>query len=158
MMPPNEETQRMTLEWCRSSPRELVGIIQSVDTKLIDILAAASVIIGITTALGGTMDAITWGLAAAPFGVAVLAYLLIFGLVLRQLRPKDVEGPDDPRKTEGYWSLSPIDAITHHWELLGNAYKKNSGVLKAKTRAVEWCVWFLAIEVVALVLWLAVAT
>ena len=38
-MPPNEEIRKMTPEWCRDSPKELVATIWSSDTMLIDILA-----------------------------------------------------------------------------------------------------------------------
>ena len=67
-------------------------------------------------------------------------------------------GPDDPRLTHGYWNLAPAEAVTHHWSLLAQAYKGNAKVLEPKMGTVKWCVVSLAVEVLALFLWLAITT
>ena len=155
-MPPdaNSETQRMTLEWCRNSPREMAPILHGMDAKLIGILATASVIISFVASMAGEI-ALDW--TVAPFAVAVAAYLYIFGDVLRQIWPKTVEGPDDPRTTRMYWRLAPAVAIEHHWGLLEKAYATNSSVLTSKSRAIKVCVFLLVVVALALVVWIALA-
>lgn len=152
MNQPNDETKRMTFEWCRNSPKEMLPIIASADTKLIGLLATASVIIGVVSTL---MHEVLCNWSLIPFAFSVLAYVSIFAIVLIQLRPKSAEGPDDPRETRKYWSVTPQQALDYHWTLLEKAYGQNQTVLRAKARAIQWCIGLLVVEVLALIVWLS---
>ena len=157
----HQATKDMTLEWYQDAPEGLTLNALSIDTKLVGVLAASSVLIGVAAALGaGVDDRFKLGFSLINFSVACFAYLINFAGILWQIRPKDFEKCDDPTRPDMdlYWSQAPKKAREVRWKVLQRAYRTNRGVLDGKTAWLENSIHLLGAETIALIAWLVTAS
>ena len=146
----------LTFEWGRIAPEELGKIADAIDTKLLGVFAAASVIIGVTTAL---VQDINIGYPGIPFAVSFVAYALILVFSLWGLWPRQFPGPSSPKMLrEHYWKLKPDKAKAHYWGHKEKQYNLIYPKVRLKGRLLSCAVPLLGVEVVSLISWLLVIT
>ena len=146
----------LTFEWGRIAPNELGNIADAIDTKLLGVFAAASVIIGVTTALVQDID---FGYSGILFAIPFVAYTLILVASLWGLWPRQFPGPSSPKMLrEHYWKLEPDKARAHYWVHKEKQYNDIYPKVRFKGRLLSYAVPLLGVEVVFLILWLLVIT
>ena len=151
-----QKTKNLTLEWSQGGPGGLIQASMGIDMKLIGILAASSVLIGVTVSLAGVggITSTLSGWPLAPFLVAAIAWLINFAGTLHHIRPKTYHRSDDPTNMEDYWNQQPDRAREARWTYLQRAYGNNLGVLLSKANWLKYSTALLGGETIALVLWL----
>ena len=146
----------LAFEWGRTAPGELSKVADAIDTKLLGVFAAASVIIGVTTAL---VQDINIGYPGIPFAVSFAAYALILVVSLWGLWPRQFPGPSSPKMLrEYYWKLEPDKARVHYLGHKEKQYNDMYPKVRLKGRLLSCAVPLLGVEVIFLILWLLVIT
>ena len=149
-----QQTKDLTLEWVRHAPAALSQSALSVDAKLIGILAASSVLIGVVVSLASnTGTEVFSGYGLCVFVVAALTYISIVTGTLIVVRPTAFEDADDPHKASDYWPHPPAHAREIRWGVIRRAYSYNRSQLERKTAWLKWSIGLLGIETVSLVVW-----
>lgn len=139
-------------EWGRTATEQLAHEADALDTKIIAIFTAGSVIIGVITALS---NKIRLNYTIIPFVVACISFILIFIMSLWVIRAQWVFVADSPRiLKEDYWKLEPDEAKEKYWNWLEKDYDKNYKIIVSKGKALAMTIPLLAIETLALLLWL----
>ena len=151
-----QETKDLTLDWSEGGPGALIQASMGIDMKLIGILAASSVLMGVTVSLAGVGGvASTWsGWPLVAFLFAAAAWIINFAGTLYQVWPKMYHRSDDPTNMEDYWSQQPAAAREARWTYLQRAYENNFKVLSSKANWLKYSTALLGVETIALVVWL----
>ena len=156
----NQDTKDITLTWSESGPDALIQAARSIDMKLIGILAASSVLIGVSASLGGTGRVnpfqVDWPLI--PFSLAAVAYVINFVGTLWKIWPRKFELCADPTNMETYWQYEPERAREARWRVLKRAYERNLAISESKGNWLKASTALLGTETIALVAWLIWAT
>lgn len=162
-MDTSEKTKRMVLEWSRNAPEDLIAHAMGIDAKLIGILTTASAVLSIAAAIGVAIFAnereLTlncWSaLAGLAFGVALISYIVIVGIILLKVDKKDYSrsnAPDTEAKgKDEYWNQNPEDLVNFEWKTVKLAYKKNLAISNDKADGLRTSVILLAILTLALI-------
>lgn len=141
----------LTYEWGRTAPEQLSKEASLLDTKILGILFAANIIIGVMVALAGKIQ---FDLTLIPFSIASIAFLIIFMKSLLAYRTRRLYVCDSPEiLQQDYWRLEPDEAKEAYWEFVKEDFKDNLEVVKIKGQAILLTVPLLAIEVVSLIVW-----
>ncbi len=142
----------LTYEWGRTAPDELAKYADALDTKLVGLLAAASIIISVVAGLPRSIP-LNW--TAVPFGIAVMSFAIVFTTCMLALHSRQFRVTDSPTILKrDWWSLEPEVLKEQYWEYVEDAFKENYQAVKTKGQALQLVVPFLGIEVVALLVWL----
>ena len=141
-----------TYEWGRIAPEQLSKEADSLDTKIIGLFAAASIIISVVATLAKEIS-VDWRLI--PFVVAGLSFLVLFSRSIQVLRGYKFFVTDDPKiLREDWWILDPNEVKIKYWASIERAFENNYKAVDAKERAVQIIVPLLAVEVLSLIVWL----
>ena len=147
----NPKTKQLTDDWSRGSADQLVQSAQSVDAKMVGVLAAGSVVIGVAaTAVTNGFD---WALALVPLGIALVGYVVILLSAFICLKPKDYRRPTNPVILKKYWSLEPEEALERHSSFVLAAFECNKAILDRKTKLLSYGLQALALETIGIVVW-----
>ena len=152
-------TQKLVDEWSRESPYEIIHAGRSVDTKMVGVLAAGSVVIGVIAATVGSATAgmakehIEFTVSLAAVFAAALAFLVILMSAWRCLFPKDFRQPLTREALDKKKHLPP-DKFEHwHRGLVLSTYQTNKGLLAAKTKMLRCGLVALALEMLLIGCW-----
>ena len=145
-------SMEITYEWGRAAPEQLSKEADALDTKIIGLFAAASIIIGVVATLAKEFR-LNWTLL--PFAVAGISFLVIFVRSMWVLRAYQFLVADDPKiLREDWWILEPYQVKQKYWASIERAFAKNYKAVNAKGRALQLIVPLLALEVISLIVWL----
>jgi len=153
MMETKDEYPSMdiTYEWGRTAPEQLSRESSSLDTKILGVLVAANVIIGVVVALIGQVQL---DISLIPLGIASISFLIIFAVSLWAYRGQLFYVADSPEVLEeDYWKLEPYQAKRAYWEHVKKDFELNLKATKAKGKTLLRIVPLLALEVIALIVW-----
>lgn len=135
----NQETVDFVFEFTKDAPEQLIRDGEALDTKMVQVFAAASVVMGlagVTRVSQGGQTAANWmivGSLVLYLATAILAFLHLDAKEWRHSRHADTLWPE-------HWSASVADI---RWALVGNfseAYAVNKAVLAEKASAFRWAV------------------
>jgi hypothetical protein len=142
----------VTYEWGRTSPERLSDEASSLDSKIIGLFAVASIIIGVASTFTKAIK-LDWTLT--PFAIAVVSFLIVFVKSFWALRAFEFQVADCPQiLKEDWWPLEPSVAKVKYWEHVQTAFEQNYKCVKAKGRTLRLIIPLVALEVIALVMWL----
>jgi hypothetical protein len=138
------ETLDLILDYTKGTPRRQAEVAHMIDTKALQVFAAASIVLGLAAA--GTLRE---GVAAWLFGAALLVYLVAVVAAFSVLRTRDFRIVDDadniwPR----FWDSEPLDVKHALIDDITSAYAVNAELLRSKGRALTWVVGATATEAV----------
>ncbi len=155
-MTDNNDTKCMTDDWCRNSPDMVAQSAQYVDTKMVGVLAAGSVVIGI--AATAASDNLKSSPEAFPMDIAVLFYVVILVSALVSLIPREFREPTNPEALRKYWKHDPKIVREWHSDLVLKSYRLNISILEKKAKMLNCGLVALAGETVAIISWMALQT
>jgi len=142
----------LTYEWGRTAPEELSKVADALDTKILVVFSIACIIISVITALANNIQ---FGMSLIPFILAFISFIVILIKTLWVIRPQWFFVTDSPRiLREDFWKLEPEETKRQYWEHLENDFEANYDKVKIKGRALSWTIKLLAIETIALIVWL----
>ena len=142
----------ITYEWGRQTPEQLSREASLLDTKIIGILASASIIISLISI---KITAITLDLTIIPLAIAFISFLVIFGMSVWALKGRSFSIADDPEILQNeYWKLSPREAKITYWKYVIKYFKLNYSAFHIKSRVLRCIVPILGVEVITLLAWL----
>ena len=148
----NPKTKQLIDDWSRGSADQLVQSAQGVDAKMVGVLAAGSVVIGV--AVTALEDGFPLTLSLVPLCVALVCYFVILLAAFFCLTPKDYRRPTNPVILQkNYRSLEPAEASKKHSDFVLQAFKLNKAILDNKTKMLRWGLFALALETIGIVTW-----
>ena len=139
-------------EWGRAAYERLAEQSDKIDTKAISIFSFGSVIIGITATLVSDIE-VGWKLV--PFVLAVCSYMFLAWKTITAFAVQHIIVSENPSKLkEKYWELSEDEAKEKYWESIEKSHDYNLDKVLMKGKALRLAIPALAIETIALVIWL----
>lgn len=142
------ETLTFILDWTKDAPERQVRDGEASDTKMVQILGAASIVIGLTGIANRTASsAPSW----VMFGllVALAIYAALACIAVAQLWPKRFQRSAQADELfPNYWAddvQTVRHALAHN---VSEAYRFNKAVLAQKKERVCWALGLLALQVV----------
>ena len=124
------------------------------DTKMVGVLAAGSVVIGVIAAtIGGEHNKVTVSLGAVL--VASLAFVVILISAWRCLFPKDFRQPLTREALDKKKHLPPDEFKSWHRELVLCTYKTNKELLATKAKMLRCGLVALILEMSLIACWAA---
>ena len=158
-MPANMEsktkTKRLIYKLTRNSPDMLVQSSQAVDTKMVGVVAAASVVIGVVAAAIGKDDKTT-DTALCLIVLAVVMYAVVLASGAWCLWPRKFRRPMSPPLLEKHKGLRAKILLEWHGEYVKQAYTKNKSLLDQKIWSLYVGLIGLAAETTLIVSWMIV--
>lgn len=142
---PSKETVHFIFEATKDAVERQMRDFEAFDTKMVQIFAAASVIIGLA-GFGRATVAGGWLVTLLLFG-AVLAYLGTAFLAFQHLQPKTVKRVPLSDLWETHWRREPAQIEYALVEAINEAAVENRPVLDAKASRIRWAVLTTATEV-----------
>jgi hypothetical protein len=125
----------------------------SIDTKIIAVFSAASLLIGLLTTLGGVKPELHY--AFVIFCLATVSFLATVVFCWKGFSTKTFMMGNNPRKLlEQYAPREPSDAKWYLLKYAGQHYEHNLQVLRQKSSALKKATWFVGGEVLLLLGWL----
>jgi len=130
--PINADTLALLLDLTRGTPAEQLKLAQSLENKTMQVVTAASVLIGLTAATVPPDSDIPWWLIL----LAVIPYLAVVTSAIYALWIRRFEVVDDPRVLwETLYDVEPDDARHSIMDRLAATYIANEDHLTAKRAA-----------------------
>ena len=154
----NKETLKLHMDWCKNAPESAMQTGLSIDGKLIGILSASSVVIGVAVAIvaagNGEFAWSCWSIFA--IGFAAGAYVTNFAGTLWHVRPKLYDIADSPNERDrSKWDPGdPETAMEYQWDIIKESYETNSRISLSKAKWLTWSAGLLGAETVALIVWI----
>ena len=145
-------TQELVDEWSRTSPYEIIHAARSVDTKMVGVLAAGSVVIGvIAAAIDVENSKFTVSLVAVI--MAALAFIVVLASAWRCLSPKNFRQPLTREALDKKKHLPPDKFKNWHRELVLCTYENNKKLQATKAKML-WCgIVALGVEMLLISCW-----
>jgi hypothetical protein len=140
---PRTETLDFILDYTKGTPRRQAEVSHEIDTKALQVFAAASIVLGLAAA-----GPLREGTAAWLFGAALFAYVAAAVAAFCVLRTRDFRIVDDadniwPR----YWNVELLDVKHALVDDITSASAENADLLGSIGRALKWLVVATAAEV-----------
>ena len=127
----------------------------SLDNKVVGLFSLSTIIITVITGFTAKSIALDWHVT--PLCIGALAFLTHVVLALKSYQARDfMLGYDPAVLLEQYAALEVDKAKYWIMKYDGQNWEHNRQVINAKADSLRWAIVFAAIEVVALLVWLAV--
>ena len=144
-------SKELTFEWGRTAPEKISEEASSLDSKIVNVFLASSIIIGVITALVGQLQLNS---TLIPFTIGTLCFVTILIKSLWALRAQWLYVGDNPYVLEeDYWELEQNEAKEKYWEYVKEDFKSNCRIVQAKGKTLRWIIPLLALELVSLIVW-----
>lgn len=137
------ETLDFILDYTKGTPRRQAEVAHMIDTKALQVFAAASIVVGLAAA-----GPLREGTAAWLFGAALFIYVAAAVAAFCVLRTRDFRVVDDAYNIwPQYWNQE--DLVVKHALIddITSASAENADLLGSKGRALKWLVLATAAEV-----------
>ena len=152
----NQDTKRMIEDWTRGSADALVQSGNNLDTKMVGVVAAGSVVIGVASAVFGSTRApgVDESLSTAAMICAIVAYLMILSMAFVCLRPFKFRRPLSPKILQNYLKYDPDEFRRVHYDFVLKAYDLNLEIIDKKVKYLQCALVLLGVETFSIVLWM----
>jgi hypothetical protein len=138
------ETLDFILDYTKDAPRRQAEVSHMIDTKALQVFAAASIVLGLAAA-----GPLREGAAVWLFGVALFVYVGAAVAAFFVLRTRDFRVVDDAENIwPQYWHVELVDVKHALVDDITSASAENADLLGSKGRALRWLVVATAVEVV----------
>ena len=144
------------LDFVKGASERQVGAAEALDTKIVQIFGAASVVIGLAgfSSASGTTSASPAAVALLSLGL--LAYAATAYAAYTHLKPKPFYRPDPDLLWQELWDL-PVEDLRHSLvQRVVTDFEHNKPLLDAKANTISYALAFAAVEVGLVVLALIV--
>ena len=145
---PNPKTLEVIYNHVKEAPEAQQADAKDLDTKMVQIFQAASVVIGLAGFAGGNLIAAGTSVSIVLIA-ALLSYVLLIILVFLRLAPKKFQ-----RNLQGdalwtyYWNRKPEEVHHALLDKISKAYPHNRGILKRKALYLRIAIVVTGVEVV----------
>jgi len=147
-------SRKMMYEWGKDAPQMLAKDAEAIDSKIMTVFVASSIIISVVIALEGQIEA---NAKLIPLFAAGLSFLVIVIRCLISIRAQLIYTGDDPRiLREDYWVLEENEAMTEYWEHVEKDFAQNLEVVESKSNTLRLIVPLLGLEVISLIVWITI--
>lgn len=137
------ETLDFILEYTKAAPGRQGETSQAIDTKALQVFAAASVVLGLAAA-----GPLRHGVAAWLLGAALVVYAIAAGAAFSVLRTRDFRVVDDGDRIWTRYYDAELEDVKHALvDDITSACAENAVLLGSKGKALKWLVAATAAEV-----------
>ena len=148
----NVETRRLTESWSRDSANQLVQVAQGVDAKMVGVVAAGSIVIGVAATV--VNDGLEVTPALIPMILAIATYFVVLGSTLACLRARDFRRTTNPATLRRYWPYDKERVLDWYSKFVEDAYELNKSILDSKVKALNCGLMGLGLETISIIGWM----